>query len=92
MSQGAAPAGLVVAVSGRLKRAGRDGTSRHYGPGTLVGDLDTLEGVVAETVEVLRRGLILSLPPEEVGRLLTHPSLAGRQLALIEAARRRLGV
>lgn len=92
MSQGAAPAGLVVAVSGRLKRAGRDGTPRHYGPGTLVGDLDTLEGVVAETVEVLRRGLILSLPPEEVGRLLTHPSLAGRQSALIEAARRRLGV
>jgi CRP-like cAMP-binding protein len=92
MSRGAAPAGLVVPVSGQLLRAGRDGTPRHYGPGTLVGDLDTLEGVVMETVEVQRRGLILSLGPDEVGRLLTHPSLAGKQSALIEAARRRLGV
>ena len=91
LTEGAAPAGLVVVISGQLKRSGPDGGSRLYGSGTLVGDLETLEGRVGKTVEVHRAGLLLTLPPDEVSRLLAHPSLGGKQATLVEAARRRLG-
>jgi CRP-like cAMP-binding protein len=91
LAQGATPPGLLVVVSGQLRRATRDGTTRLYPSGTLVGDLETLQGVVTETVAVHRPGLILTLPAEEVSRLLAHPTLAGKQATLLEAARRRLG-
>lgn len=91
LTEGARPSGLTVVVSGQLRRAGKERAPKLYGTGTLLGDLDSLQGVVAETVEVHRPGLLLTLAQDEVARLLGHPSLVGKGAALLEAARRRLG-